>query len=166
MWFTSDFHFFHKNIIQYSGRPFKSVDEMNYKIIKNLNMYVTHEDDLYILGDLTFLSPSKWETLGKLIRQINGRKHLILGNHDLLKPWKYVEIGFMTVHTAVKIEEFWLVHDPALSEALPKSEKILCGHVHTLFKKQRNCLNVGVDVWNFEPVHIETIREIFQDGED
>ena len=161
MWFTADLHLFHKNIINYCGRPFGSTHQMHKTLIENFNAFVTYDDDLWILGDVAFIGNSNWETLRDLLKKFNGRKHLVLGNHDCLKPFKYMEIGFDTVHTMVQVEEFWLVHDPALAIPL-EDEHVLCGHVHHLFTKARNVLNVGVDVWDYEPVHIEVIREQFR----
>jgi len=162
MWFTADWHLYHTNIIKYVGRKFRSVDHMHNVIVDKVNDLVAPNEDLYILGDLTLLGPKNWRAIKQILDRIDCRKHLVLGNHDTFKPFKYVEIGFVTVHTAVKVEEFWLMHDPAMATVLDRNIPVLCGHVHDLFIKQRNCLNVGVDVWNFEPVHIEVVRGMFE----
>lgn len=54
IWFTSDFHFGHKNILKYCFRPFESVQEMNERLIDNINKYVKNTDTLYNLGDWSF----------------------------------------------------------------------------------------------------------------
>jgi calcineurin-like phosphoesterase family protein len=116
---------------------------------------------VYILGDLT-LEKDK-EPIRRLLDKLNGKKHLILGNHDYLNPHVYVDIGFHSVHTSLEIEvngyPLCLVHDPALSQ-LDRTKYFLCGHIHDLFKKQKNCINVGVDVWDYYPVSIHQIEEI------
>ena len=47
----ADAHLFHKNIINYCGRPFENVEEMNNTIIKNWNRVVGKHDIVYVLGD-------------------------------------------------------------------------------------------------------------------
>lgn len=77
--FTSDTHWGHKNIIKYSNRPFKDVEEMNEALIKNWNERVAQDDTVYHLGDFAFLP---YDALKRTARRLNGTKHLILGNHD------------------------------------------------------------------------------------
>jgi len=162
IYFTADQHFGHRNIIKYCNRPFSTPEEMDDRIIKNHNASVEKNDDVYMLGDLS-MSMQK-ETLAMYVKQLNGRKHLILGNHDRLKNIRdYINIGFTSVHTPfLKVEEFICVHDPALSQA-DISGQFLCGHIHNLFVKQRNCFNVGVDVHDFYPISINFIREALND---
>lgn len=78
-WFTSDEHYFHKRICEYAGRPFSSVDEMNYTLIINHNNLVGPYDHVYHLGDFGFAPVDKLESV---LSQLNGLHHLILGNHD------------------------------------------------------------------------------------
>ena len=54
IFFISDLHFDHANIIRYCNRPFKSKEEMNRAIIKNWNSTVKDKDSVYILGDVAF----------------------------------------------------------------------------------------------------------------
>jgi calcineurin-like phosphoesterase family protein len=77
--FTSDTHWGHKNIIQYSNRPFTSVEDMNEALIKNWNDRVAYNDTVYHLGDFAFMP---YDMLKRTARRLNGTKHLILGNHD------------------------------------------------------------------------------------
>lgn len=76
---TSDHHFNHKNIIKFCNRPFNSVDEMDDKLIEEWNNIVGPNDDVYHLGDFSFGSKSK--TL-HILKQLNGKKYLICGNHE------------------------------------------------------------------------------------
>ena len=53
IWFTSDLHFNHLNILKYEpkSRPFENVAEMNEALIKNWNDRVKPEDTVFVLGD-------------------------------------------------------------------------------------------------------------------
>lgn len=79
IFFTSDIHFGHKNIIKYNNRPFSSVAEMDQKIIENWNRVVSQSDTVYHLGDFAF---SKIDRIVEILKQLNGNKVMILGNHD------------------------------------------------------------------------------------
>jgi len=78
IFFTSDHHFGHYNVIKYCNRPFTSVQQMDEIMILKWNETVLPEDEIYYLGDFamkSFLVP-------KILPRLNGRKYLIMGNHD------------------------------------------------------------------------------------
>jgi calcineurin-like phosphoesterase family protein len=160
--FTSDWHFFHRNIIRYCNRPFKDEREMREEIIKRHNEVVKPEDTIYILGDVGMLGRDRLSKLRPILKKMNGTKHLILGNHDEGKPFTYERMGFTTVHTALIYDterNIILRHDPAACVVSPES-LWLVGHVHNLFKVITDpivCYNVGVDVNNFYPVTLDHI---------
>ena len=163
IWFTADWHLDHANILVYEPeRPWTIISKMNGGLINRYNSKVQKDDTAYFLGDLSLKGPEQWPFYTRLLRNLNGHKHLILGNHDKMNPFLYVECGFESVHTALEVEEFILVHDPAVS-VVNKNRKWLVGHIHSLFKHQKNCLNVGVDVWDYFPVSINQCREVFVD---
>lgn len=157
IYFTADTHYGHSEIINVCNRPFKSVNEMNKVMIRNYNSVVRNEDTCYFLGDFVF--PQHIELVKRILSKLNGRKHLILGNHDNLKPFDYIEYGFTSVHTSLEIlnphckTKIILVHDPALS-CVDKEATFLGGHVHHLFQEVQNFINVGVDVRKFLPVSL------------
>lgn len=162
IYFTSDWHIGHENVIKYCNRPFANADKMRHTILGNYNKVVTEEDIVYFLGDMTLVGPANKQYLLNITKGLPGTKHLILGNHDKLDPFDYEEGGFMSVHTALDIGEFILVHDPVKS-LVDHDRKWLCGHVHQLFKMNRtgHVLNVGVDIWGFFPVSIDEVRKEF-----
>jgi calcineurin-like phosphoesterase family protein len=82
VWFTSDTHFGHTNIIGYSKRPFASIEEMDVTLICNWNGCVRPDDEVWHLGDLTFKAD---KAAADYLNRLNGRKHLIWGNHDSSK---------------------------------------------------------------------------------
>ncbi len=161
IYFTSDQHFFHKNIIQYCDRPFETVTKMNNVLINNYNNIVGKDDTVCFLGD--FSMTKNFEQISSIVKKLNGVKHLVLGNHDEMSAWEYIKAGFHSVHTSLQIKEFSLIHDPAIRTALHEDTKLLCGHVHTLFTflKDKQVLNVGVDVHNYRPISIDYARTFF-----
>lgn len=173
IYLTADQHFFHKNIIRFCERPFKNTHYMHKTIIANYRAVVREEDEVYFLGDFTMEGPSNILRIEKIMEDLPGTKHLILGNHDKLKPFSYHEIGFSSVHTALKVtfegEDFFMAHDPAWAQI--KNTKWICGHIHNHWRSQRTdtntvIVNVGVDVWDFSPVSLEQILTEFEKYEE
>lgn len=79
IFFTSDTHFCHKNIISYAGRPFFSTEEMDKALIENWNSVVPEDGIVFHLGDFCFGGNTQWKTIRK---KLNGKIYLILGNHE------------------------------------------------------------------------------------
>ena len=158
--FTADTHFGHMNVIKYCDRPFKNIEVMNQTIIENFNKIVKNDDDLYIIGDLSLWPPSYRFQYEEIFKAINGKVHLIAGNHDLLRPQLYIDYGADSYHYPyLEINEgFILCHDPVLCQNIDKW--CLVGHVHNLFLKKGMCINVGVDVHDFKPISIKEIEKI------
>lgn len=82
IFFSSDHHFGHFNIIGYCNRPFKNIDHMNESLVEYWNETVSPNDVVYYLGDLAM---NQYKAK-QYITRCNGRKILISGNHD--KCWK------------------------------------------------------------------------------
>jgi calcineurin-like phosphoesterase family protein len=161
IWFTADWHLFHKHIINYCNRPFKDVEEMHNTLIENYNKVVRPEDTVYFLGDMAFsnLNQSK-----AIIQSLKGHKILIRGNHDR-NVAKCKELGFEYVVSRLclyGIHGYTLIlsHKPDCLGVILSREISLCGHVHTAWKVNNGHINVGVDVWNFAPVSIRQILDI------
>lgn len=134
---------------------------MDGEIIKRWRAIVKPEDTVYILGDFSLKSGDYIHWYRSTLEKLPGSKHLILGNHDSLKPFTYIEVGFTSVHTHIELNGRILVHDPAVS-VMDRSKVFLVGHVHDLFKVCKNAVNVGVDVWSFAPVSEQEINDIIE----
>ena len=80
-YYISDCHFFHQNILRLTNRPYNTVEEMNEDIISRWNSRVTNDDDVYILGDM-FFKFDDIQQVKDILNRLNGKKHLIKGNHD------------------------------------------------------------------------------------
>ena len=130
---------------------------MDRALIKNHNEVVKPDDTVYMLGDLSLATDNRDQYLRNILKNLNGELHLILGSHDCMRPFKYITLGIATVHTYLKVEEFHCVHDPAVAN-VKMGEWWLCGHVHRVFHFSKGILNVGVDVNDYKPISIETVR--------
>jgi len=160
---TSDEHYFHENMIGFCDRPYSSETHMRRSLIENHNEVVGTNDTVFHIGDFAMLRTSQHEKLGNVIKKLNGRHHLILGNHDYCKPMIYVNAGFISVHTALWVEEFVLAHDPSVYCACRNKLGILAhGHVHTLYHtiKEKSAINVGVDMNNYYPISLDEARTL------
>jgi len=165
--YSADFHFCHDNIIRFCKRPFKGTRDMEAILVNNWNYTVKKQDKIYIVGDFSMRRKAYFEWYQGLVKKLNGRKILILGNHDYLSPFDYINIGFESVHTSLLFEDkkLFIAHDPALANCMPLDYKMICGHVHNAFKYisyPYRILNVGIDVWNFFPASQEEVDRYFQ----
>lgn len=79
MFFTSDWHIGHERSIELDGRPFRDMDHMCEVLVSNYNACVGPGDTCFFLGDIGWLSGTR---LQEVVRQLNGQRILILGNHD------------------------------------------------------------------------------------
>lgn len=79
LFFTSDLHIGHQNVIVFDKRPFKDLEHMHEVLINNYNSTVPDNGICYFLGDVGLGSG---DTLKSVISRLNGTKVLILGNHD------------------------------------------------------------------------------------
>lgn len=172
IFFTSDLHLGHNNIINYCERPFDNIHEMNKTIINNINNIVGFDDELYILGDFCFKSKNPLDYR----KRINCQKvHIILGNHD--KEKDFIESGFLSINYVKEIiycnQRIYLSHYPHRSwPASHKGSYMLYGHVHSKLNHEdvasnKKTLDVGVDnCINYhkpfgEPFSFKEIQKIF-----
>lgn len=188
IFFTSDNHFSHRNIILYCNRPFSAIEEMNEKLVENWNSVVGINDTIYHLGDFSL----HHRDVTKYVPRLNGKKHLIAGNHDGCHPayYKkeekgekirkiYYEAGFETIKLEDKIHigdfSVKLHHMPysgdhtgkeRYTQYRPKDEGdwLLHGHLHSSRDKRiRNkMLDVGVDGNNLLPISLEEVKQIIE----
>ena len=161
----SDLHFDHFNIIKYESRPYRDEKEMNNILIHNWNSIVQHDDLVYVLGDFT-LSRRK-EVITNFLNRLNGRKVLIMGNHDTRKPKDYIECGFeVAIRKPIMVEPgVMLMHEPFDDPKLISDNYIyFFGHVHanhTLMDDYPNCMCVSVERIDYKPIDLdECIRKL------
>lgn len=163
IWLTADTHFNHANIIHLQGRPFDNCAEMNNTMVANWNNTIGLNDEVWFLGDLGM--DNKLHTpLKDIFDALNGRKHLIRGNHDdqakkvLKYPWESVQHYKKISHNK---ESYILCHYPLASwDGSNKGRIHFHGHCHgTLREKLPRRYDVGVDVWNYMPQNLEVLSD-------
>ena len=189
IFFTSDLHFNHANVIKYCSRPFKSVEEMNEQLILRWNSVVGPDDTVYCLGDIS-LAFKPIETISP---RLMGNKLLVPGNHDFChsyhkksrnqanrEEWKkkYEELGWTILPEQTTLDipgvatinmchhPYYVLDGDAYDDKYdrwrPKDDGrwLVCGHVHEKWKVVDKMINVGVDQWDFKPVPITEIGKI------
>lgn len=158
--FISDMHFGHKRILTYEDRPFNDLNEMTEVLIKNWNKKIKKEYTVFVLGDVSFYGKDKTT---EIINRLNGRKYLILGNHDTghsLKYWK--EVGFEHVSKYPILFDNWFIlsHEPRYEIADKGLYYNIHGHLHSHGSAYQPEIfyNVCIERNNYSPVDFEDIK--------
>lgn len=171
IFYMSDAHLGHYNIIRLCNRPFMSVEEMDETFIKNWNSVVKENDDVYIGGDFCFKSgkPATY-----YLKQLKGKKHLVIGNHDkaLLKDPAARKM-FVEIKESYDIydngERVIISHFPMVEwDGYFRNSIHLYGHIHNnttnlaykLMCQVPNAYNIGADILGFTPRTLKEIKEL------
>lgn len=125
-WVVSDTHFSHKNIIGHGGRPFADVEEMNRELVGRWNSVVKPGDKVFHLGDVAMWKAKQYQ----IVRELNGNKHLLLGNHDTQPVQLYTDVGFKTVRSVYEGNGYVLTHVPVHESQLARWGVNVHGHTH------------------------------------
>jgi calcineurin-like phosphoesterase family protein len=191
--FTSDLHIGHTNIIEFSNRPFLSVEEMNLGLLNRWNEVVSDQDTVIIVGDLAM---GKLDESLAYVEFLNGHKHLVPGNHDrMFGCWgeKYAKMAQRYYDAGIEMifgDHFTLVcdadgrsfdvchfpfkgesreqHEDRYQNERPKDhgQRLLHGHTHGVWRKSGRMVDVGVDAWGGRPVPLEDVVAAFDEPED
>jgi calcineurin-like phosphoesterase family protein len=183
MFFTSDTHWEHDNVIKYCNRPFSSVEEMNETLIANWNSVVGPKDLVFHLGDFAFKTQVRADRIKQTISRLNGNIILIKGNHDKTKTLSELGIKFIhhEAYLTVDNKSLWLshyplvVHDEREDLKRPKPRQkydiALHGHRHSTPEERETwnqwgkliALDVGVDCQGqYRPWAWEEIKELIK----
>ena len=165
MFFTSDTHWWHTNIIRFQRHSFDSVEEMNEVLIQNWNSKIGPKDEVYHLGDVFFCGQDK---ALEILDRLNGRIHLVKGNHDK-KMSRAVKDRFVWVKSdhifkfRHKGERLWLhlYHYPCASwDGSYHGSWCLHGHTHGNYSNpDMKILDMGVDCWDYYPASLDDVIE-------
>lgn len=187
IFFTSDTHFFHKNICRGTSewhiregeegiqktRDFDTIEEMNHRLISVINSKVYHNDVLYHLGDWSFGGADKIQRARNMINCSNI--HLIFGNHDQhITPFDSIYRRLFTsadyyrelpLSKANKANMICMFHYAArIWNKRHKESIFLYGHSHnSLPDAGDRSMDVGVDTRNdYSPYSLDEIMDIMK----
>ena len=175
---TSDWHFGHDRQFIWGPRGFTSIEEHNAEIVRRHNEVVGPDDEVYVLGDL-MLGDNKVGLAA--IAQLNGRLHVVCGNHDTdarIEAYENLP-NVVEVCTAARFKwdklNFYCSHWPTHTDNLEKESINQCminffGHSHkkTNFHDDIPFIyHVGVDSHDCYPVLIsDAVKEIKDKAEE
>lgn len=187
IFFTSDWHDYHDNVLDFCKRPFSDVKEMRNALVERYNRKVRPDDTVFFVGDMCF---GDYETSKELLLWLNGTKVLIQGNHDKFSQKQYLSMGFSAVYEELLIRMFgrririshyprrpslWVrlvnreAHQLRYMDRRPVKDGRWLIHGHTHSTKQvdakRKEIHVGVDAWDFTPVSQRQIESLIAKAE-
>lgn len=181
IFFTSDTHFRHENIIRYCNRPFDDIYKHDAALVRMWNSVVKEDDLVFHLGDVGFGHP---KDINMLLEHLNGHIVLVVGNHDWRRVVSQHKHRFLNISQQINLkvgkQHIILNHFPLLcfSGSYRRPEDMtwqLFGHVHSgpfasegldtprldmLFSTQ---YDVGVDNNNFMPVSYNQVKKIIHE---
>ena len=141
----SDTHFGHKNIIQFEKekRPYKTIEEHDQDLLQRWNAVVKPEDTIWHLGDVYF--SEGW----KVLPHLNGKKRLVLGNHDAKKEDVLMRY-FHRIYGVATWNDYILSHVPVHPYQLGDKSRFkgnIHGHMHSkrVFKQEFDFAELGPD---------------------
>ena len=151
IYFISDTHFGHANIVKMCERPYPDVEAMNEALITAWNERVHGDDTVYIIGDMFF----RCSDPEFILKRLKGKKWLIVGNHD--GSWM----------DKVDLNHYSICHYPLLAWKNAGRTYMVHGHIHAdtnsdywpLIQRRERVLNAGVDVNDYRPVTFEEMVE-------
>lgn len=180
VWFTSDLHLGHKNVLTFCNRPFKTVQEMSAGLIQAWNENVNDDDIVFILGDVFWFNNS--QEIKKFFKSVKGKHiYIVEGNHDDFEGYHRVDpsrVHILSSEVTVWISEPWkdikelyLSHCPMLTwPHRPSGVPNLFGHIHSGPGKEGTVdldlnfweglqYDVGVDNNDYKPITLQTIYQ-------
>lgn len=160
-WFLSDTHFGHAKIIEYSRRPFASVEEMDAELIRRYQSCVQPHHVVMFVGDV-FLCTR--ERAAEIMKQLPGHKYVVLGNHDWTAS-SMIKVGFEWAgkeSTTRFPRGRWarVRHRPIVD--CENWMPVIHGHTHSLNRRDREMIHVGVDAWNYYPVARQDVEDLLE----
>jgi len=189
IWFTSDLHLDHENIISFCDRPFSDIYHMSSMLVRDWNNTVLPTDIVYVVGDVCM---GTLEHSLSIIDRLCGHIYLVPGNHDRVHKMyedqskysrmldMYFEVFDDILDEQIFLENFRICHFPYNNPGKPDYQgrtkysqwepfddgmPLICGHVHDTWAEHTTpkgtlMINVGVDVRNYKPVSFEAVKQI------
>ena len=177
IWFTSDLHFGHRNILRFCNRPWDDEKAMGLGLIENWNSVVGDNDIVFVLGDTFWFNESR--SIKKILARLKGKDIYILpGNHDDFDSYHRVDdprihlcedvvVCWVTQENKPK-REIWMSHYPMMTWPHRENGALqFFGHIHSNPDKTEgvdqdlplhwNQCDVGCDFWAWAPVDLDTL---------
>lgn len=156
VFFISDLHLGHKNIMKFGQRDFATIQDHDEAVIAGCNIRVDKRSLLWILGDVAM----DMESI-KLLDNIKCRKRLIMGNHDRF-PIEIYQKYFEDIRACEKRYGVIMTHIPIHPNELQyRNWKYnLHGHIHDVNKdiKDFRYINCNVDSIGLIPMSLDELR--------
>lgn len=165
-WITSDSHFNHANVVKFNNadgtplRPWNDCLEMTEALISNWNECVKEDDMIIHLGDIAFGGQEKFH---QLMPRLNGKKVLVLGNHDTRTIPEYL-MYFEDVRSLIEIPtKAILTHIPVHESQLRRFGKNCHGHTHSNRIQtpdgsiDERYINVCVEQTDYRPIRLDDV---------
>lgn len=183
IWFISDTHFFHDNILGFLDNAgnlvrgqFSSVNHMNEYIVENWNERVKPQDKVYHLGDVA-VGVKEQQAFTDLMHGLHGHLRLMLGNHDHIHQPAYRRFDTIELWTGGKFKQYNFVasHIPLRPDQMRDGEYNVHGHLHQNLVRDvywardvdshvseidKRYINVCVEHTDYKPIHLDEIRSI------
>lgn len=189
IWFTSDLHFGHRNVIRFCERPFTDIKEMSQALQDNWNAVVGEDDYIFNLGDMFWFNDR--HSAKRIVSNLKGHKHFLLGNHDKVTQYELCINMDLMVHSDIVVlrvtgqpedkrfvnkhfYEIVLCHYPCACYSHSQNGSLMFfGHIHSRsnqpmleFKKpillpSPQYMDVGTDRHHYTPVSLfQVLQEI------
>lgn len=179
IYYTSDLHFSHQNIIKFDGRPYNTVEQMNADLINRWNSVVSNRDDVYVIGDMFWVP----DEAPMILEQLNGKIHLIKGNHDKISSDMMRYFSSISGYAELNDTGRYVIlcHYPIMfyNHSCMRNCWMLCGHVHntrentwlakwkqdlrdgvmSMASNKGNIINVGCMLHDYTPQTLDQLIE-------
>lgn len=156
VWFSSDWHFGHANFLKFvkeDGSPcrdFKSVEDMDEYMIARHNERVGPNDKFYTLGDVAF----KLDVFHRIMPRLNGKKRMILGNHDKFCMSEYMKYFEKIYESWQPVRNVLFTHRPVhMGDHHSKVQYNVHGHIHYHTINDPRYFNICVEHHDYGPLH-------------
>lgn len=159
----SDLHLGHANIIEYQGRPFLNVEDMNAQLWGQWETVVQPDSVLVLVGDVAMGAAIDATTWERVKRSPGRHKHLVIGNHDLTGLGEVRAAGFddiWSVMTSGGTPPLIWTHYPL--REVPEGHVNIHGHEHATPPPRSRHINVSVEQLYYEPVSLARLRRLAQ----
>lgn len=159
IFFASDTHFSHKNIIKFLNRdgsklrPWNTIEEHDEALVNNWNRVVGPYDHVYHLGDVAMDKKGL-----QVVKRLNGKLRLIPGNHDVYKTRDYLSVGFEEIKGVRVFDNMICSHIPLAEESITERFGTnVHGHLHGNVIPNPRYFSVSMEQIEFTPIHYDEL---------